>query len=167
MRLWAVKSRLIVFLGLFALCLAIIGKDIRFLSCVSIALILALVSDSFFVYLKEKRVRVTDSSMITGLIIGFVLAADEPFWKFIAASIFAIASKHILRANKKHLFNPAAFGVFLVTVIFSANTQWKGTYLWYVLVPVGLYFAYKTQKLEVIAGYFLSALGLFGAQALL
>ncbi|MBM3249651.1 MAG: RnfABCDGE type electron transport complex subunit D [Candidatus Omnitrophica bacterium] len=167
MKLLAVKSWLIAFLGLLALCLAITGKDALFLSGVAVALISALIFDSLFIYLKEKKVRVTDSSIITGLIIGYVLASDEPFWKFIAAALLAIGSKHIIRVNKKHLFNPAAFGVFLTMFLFGANTQWRGAYLWYVLIPVGLFFAYKVQKKEVLAGYLFSALGLFAAQALL
>jgi Na+-translocating ferredoxin:NAD+ oxidoreductase RnfD subunit len=33
-------------------------------------------------------------------------------------------------------------------------------------VPIGLYFSYKIRKLELIAGYLLTALGAFGIQAI-
>jgi Na+-translocating ferredoxin:NAD+ oxidoreductase RnfD subunit len=63
------------------------------------------------------------------------------------------------------LFNPAAFGIFLVTVLLGVQTQWKGTYSWHIIVPFGLYFIYRIRRLELLLGYFLASLLLFGIQA--
>jgi len=163
----SVKTQLIIYLLAFALFLSFRDKNFAFLGTAMICLIAACALDSFILYLKTKTLQLTESSAITGLIIGYVLAADEPWWIFALAAILAILSKHIIRFQKRHIFNPAAFGLFLTLIIFGASTEWKGTYVWYIVAPAGAYFAYKVRKIELLAAYFLTAIILFGTQALL
>jgi Na+-translocating ferredoxin:NAD+ oxidoreductase RnfD subunit len=167
MKFISIKTRLIIFLSVFAITLSIKDKNALFLFTVLLAVACAVGIDSFIQYLKNKRFVLTESSVISGLIIGYVLSSDERWWIFLAASFLAIASKSLIRINKKHLFNPAAFGILSVIILFNASTQWKGTYLWYILFPFGLYFAYKIRKLEVLISYFLVSLALFGGQAII
>ncbi|MEI6832214.1 MAG: RnfABCDGE type electron transport complex subunit D [Candidatus Omnitrophota bacterium] len=162
----SIKTQLIFYLICFALFLAIKDKDISFLFTVFMAVISALAIESFILYLKNKAFQITESSVITGLIIGFVFSGDEVWWKFVFASALAIFSKHLIRFQKKHIFNPAAFGIFLSTILLGASTQWKGTYLWYIVVPFGIYFIYKLKKTGVLIGYALISLLLFGSQAI-
>jgi Na+-translocating ferredoxin:NAD+ oxidoreductase RnfD subunit len=136
-----------------------------FLYAICIAVVSAIIAESLILYSRTKIFQATESSIITGLIIGFVLSSDEIWWKLALAAVLAILSKYLIQAQKKHIFNPAAFGIFMVTIIFNAQTQWKGTYLWYILLPFGLYFAYKFKKTEIIASYACVSLGLFGIQA--
>jgi len=164
-RSFSIKTKLIIFLAGFAVFLSIKDKDIFFLFTAAIAIISAIIADLIFSYFKDKRLSVSESSVVSALIVGFILASDNPWWVSSLASIIAVTSKHLIHFNKKHIFNPAAFGVFLSIIFLGANTQWKGTFLWYILVPAGLYFTYKIRKLELIAGYFITALGLFGIQA--
>ncbi|MBU1932131.1 RnfABCDGE type electron transport complex subunit D [Patescibacteria group bacterium] len=163
----SIKTQLIIFLCAFALYLSFKDKDAIFLLAILIAVISAIGIESLILFLKNKKITVTGSSVISGLIIGYVLSFDNPWWIFILASALAICSKYLIRANKKHLFNPAAFGIFLTLILFGASTQWRGAYLWHILLPFGLYFAYKVRKFKVLIGYGLAALGLFGVQALL
>ncbi len=167
MRLNSVKTQLIIFLAALAVFLSLKDKDGLFLLTLSISVIFCASLDSFVTFLKDKRASLTESSIISGLIIGYVLAGDNPWWKFLAACILAILSKHLIRIGNRHLFNPAAFGVFFAAVLFGATTQWKGTYAWYLLVPFGCYFAYAVRKTELLISYFAVALLLFGIQALL
>ncbi len=132
-----------------------------------VAVASALVIEALVYNLKTKRLQITESAIITGLIIGYVLSSDEAWWKFVFASSIAILSKYLLRFRKKHIFNPAALGIFLTIILLGASTQWTGTYLWYVIVPFGLYFVYRLKKTEVIIGYAIISLLLFGAQAFL
>ena len=164
MKLPSIKTQLIIFLIAFAFFLSIKDRDVAFLFTTSVALLSALAVDSLIIYLREKRLLISESSIISGLIIGFVLSSDQPWWIFLLASLLAIGSKHLIRTSKNHLFNPAAFGIFLVT-LFGVYAQWKGTYAWYILIPAGFYFAYKIRKLEVVMGYGLASLVLFGFQA--
>ena len=151
----------------FALYLSFKDKNAIFLFTTFITVISAIGIESTILFFKNKKISITDSSIISGLIIGYVLSSDNPWWIFILASLLAICSRHLIHFNKKHLFNPAAFGIFLTVIFFGASTQWKGTYLWYILLPFGLYFISKVQKLEVLIGYALTALSLFIIQAVM
>jgi Na+-translocating ferredoxin:NAD+ oxidoreductase RnfD subunit len=142
-------------------------RDTAFLFTTFVALVSAIIIDLAASYFKNKKFSISESSIISALIIGFVLAGDSPRWVVAAAVLLALSSKYLIRFNKKHIFNPAAFGIFLSILLFGATTQWKGTFFWYLLLPAGLYFTYKLRKLELIIGYFAVALALFGAQALL
>ncbi|MCX5714897.1 MAG: RnfABCDGE type electron transport complex subunit D [Candidatus Omnitrophica bacterium] len=161
----SIKSQLIIYLALFASYLSIIDKNVSFLLAVLFATVSAAAVDSAFTYITSKKLLVTESSIISGLIIGYVLASDNRWWVFIAAAFIAIGSKHFIRFKGKHLFNPAAIGIFLSMVLLQAQTQWKGTYVWYIVVPFGLYFVWKIRKLEVLYNYAVSSLVLFGIQA--
>ena len=160
----ASKTQLIIFLGIFAAYLSIINKDAAFLFGLFIAVISALAADYFFMYLKKEELRLDDSSVISGLIIGFLLLSAQPWWIFSLASISAIASKYLIRVNKKHIFNPAAFGILLAVIFFRGFTQWQGASIWYLILPFGIYFVYKVKKLEIIIVYSLAFLILFGIQ---
>ena len=163
----SVKTQLIVYLAAVALTLAIKERDLVFLRAFAIAVFAATLVESLVLYLKAGSLKITESSIITGMIVGYALSSDEAWWKFIVAASLAILSKHLVVFKKKHIFNPAAFGIFLSTLILGASTQWNGTYMWYVLSPFGIYFAQKIKKTEVIIGYATVSLALFGTQALL
>lgn len=163
----SVKTQLILYLACFAVFLAVKDRDAVFLTSTIIAVISAIAIESLILFVKTKAFRITESSIISGLIIGYVLSSYNALWIFILASAFAISSKHFIRLNKKHLFNPAAFGIFLSVILFGADTQWKGTYLWYILLPFGLYFVYKIKKIEITSGYIVVTLMLFAIPAVL
>ena len=163
----SIKAQLIIYLICFAIFLVIKDKGIfEFLLTVGLAVVSALGVESAVLYFRTKIWRITDSSIITGLIIGYVLSTDQAWWMFLAASALAILSKYLIVFKKKHIFNPAAFGIFLTIILFGASTQWKGTYAWYILLPCGVYFAQKIGKLKIVISYLLTCLVLFGTQAI-
>lgn len=163
----SLKTQLVIFLFCFAVYLVIIEKDVAFLLTMSIAAFFAIITESIILYFKAKKLVITESSVITGLIIGYVLATDNRWWIFVLACLFAIGSKYLIRFHKIHLFNPAALGIFLSILLFQAKTQWKGTYVWYILIPFGIYFITKIRKIEVLLGYGITTLVLFGIQAVM
>jgi Na+-translocating ferredoxin:NAD+ oxidoreductase RnfD subunit len=166
-KLASIKTQLIIFLVSLAIFLSFQAKEGLFLLTTSIAVLFAIAVDAFLSYLKNKKFTLTESSIVSGLIIGFILYSQQPWWIFALASLFAICSKHLVRFKNKHIFNPAAFGVFLVIILLRAETQWKGTYLWYIIVPAGLYFSYKIRKIQILVGYAVTALSLFAFQAIM
>jgi len=166
-RLKSIKTQLVIYLICFAIFLAIKDKSVIFLLTCGLAMLSALCVESAVLYFKTKVWKLTESSLITGLIIGFVLSSDQAWWKFLAASALAILSKYLIVFKKKHIFNPAAFGIFLSFILFGAVTQWKGTYLWYVLLPVGVYFAQRFGRLKIVISYLLVFLILFGIGAII
>lgn len=162
----SIKTQLIIFLSALALVLAVKDRDPHFLYSLIITVLAAAAIESLIIFLKQKIFTVTESSLITGFIVGYVLASDNLWWKLLAACALAILSKHLIRFHGKHLFNPAGFGIFFATVLLQATTQWKATYLWYVLLPFGSYFIWKVRKLELLVSYAVVSLILFGGQAL-
>lgn len=164
----SVKVQLAIFLAVFGIYLVVTGNDKDFLLSLLVALALTVGFEALFLFITRKKVMLSESAVVTGLILGFVLTADQRNWFgiYLAATFLAIAAKHIIRLKGKHIFNPAALGIVLAMFFFGAQTAWKGTYLWYVLLPVGLYFAYKMRKLEVLLGYGVTALSIFAVQAL-
>ena len=163
----SVKTQLILYLLILAVFLIVKDKDAAFLSSALVAVASAVILDALFLSFRKKAPVITESAVITGLIIGYVLSSDEALWKFIFAAALAIASKHFIRSGKKHIFNPAAFGLFFTVILLNASTQWRATYIWYILVPFGIYFAQRIRKLEVISGYAVASFLLFGVQAVL
>ena len=165
LNLKSIKTQLILYLVCVALFLAIKDKNFVFLFTTLVAVVSALAIEAFVLYLKTKTPQVTESAIITGLIVGYVISSDEAWWKIVLAAALAILSKHFIRFHKRHIFNPAAFGIFLSTILLGVSTQWKGTYLWYILIPFGIYFMHKIRKIEIVVGYAIISLALFGAQA--
>lgn len=163
----SIKTQLILYLVCFAIFLAIKDKDPAFLLSSLIAIFSASTIETLILYFKTKKLQITESSIITGLIIGFVLSSDAGWWNFVFAAALAIISKYLIIFKEKHIFNPAALGIFFSVILLGASTEWRGTYLWYVLVPFGLYFTRETKKIEVVTGYAVVSLLLFGIQALL
>ena len=162
----SIKAQLIIYLTCFAVFLAIKDNSAVFLLTTGFAVFLAVCVESAVLYFRTKTFKLTSSSIITGLIIGYVLASDQQWWKFLVVCLLAILSKYLIVFKKKHIFNPAALGIFLTLIIFGASTQWMGTYVWYILLPAGIYFARKIGKLRILISFFLVYLALFGAQAI-
>lgn len=163
----SVKTQVGLFLSGFAVTFAFTERNAAFLWILGMAVICAAGAESLILFLKTKKLTLTESSIISGLIIGFVLSGDQPFWMIALAAFAGIVSKHLIKIKGRHVFNPAGFGVFLAIILLGAQTQWKGTFVWYILVPAGLYFVNRIKKIEVIIGYFLASLVLFGTQAFL
>jgi len=161
------KTQLVIFLIAFALYLSIKDRNFTFLSFIFVASCAAFIFDGVFSYFKNRHFAFSDSAIITGLIIGYVISPDEGYLKLVFASFIAILSKYSIRYNNKHIFNPAALGIIFTIIVFGAYTSWRGTYIWYILVPFGLYFAYRYKKIEIILGYFAVSLFLFVMQAVL
>jgi len=165
MKLPLLKTQLIIYLACFSAFLFFKDKNTAFLSTILISVIAALGFEGIFYFFKNKVFIFSESAVISGLIIGLVLSSDAPWWILVIAALFAIGSKYLIRFRQRHIFNPAALGIFLVTVIFGVYTQWNGAYQWYILAPVGLYFISKIRKLELLFSYFITALVLFGFES--
>jgi len=162
----SVKTQLIIFLTGFSLYLIFSSENYKLLAGLIVAVFFTFIFEAAALYLKTKKLYFTESAAITGLIIGLVLSSDSLGYLILACAI-AIVVKHVLHyAKGKHIFNPAALGILAVCILWGVYTKWAGTYLWYALVPGGIYFAYRFKKLELLAGYFAAALLLFGIQAL-
>jgi Na+-translocating ferredoxin:NAD+ oxidoreductase RnfD subunit len=86
----------------------------------------ALVMDLLLVRMRQGVWRLSTSALLTGLIVGMILSAQEPWYVAAAAAVLAIDAKHFLRIGRVHVFNPAAAGLLAVFVLFHSGQSWWG-----------------------------------------
>ncbi|ULO07371.1 RnfABCDGE type electron transport complex subunit D [Paenibacillus sp. 19GGS1-52] len=79
--------------------------------------------------LMAKRKKITPTgAVITGLIISLILGVTTAWPIIVATAALSILSKHLLVYKKKPIFNPAAFGLLLSSVIFQTGQSWWGAF---------------------------------------
>lgn len=106
-----------------------------------------------------------DSSIITALILFLILSpvdSNQMLYSAIIASVLATLSKYILVLRNTHIFNPAAFGAFFVTLLgFGSAFWWVGSlYLLPIVLIAGLLVVYKTERFTLFyAGLFFAFIG--------
>ena len=107
-----------------------------------------------------------ESVYITALILALIIAPVSPtditgVWFLILASVWAMASKYVLAIGKKHIFNPAAFGVALAALVVDQSaTWWVGgnmSLLPFVLIG-GLLIVRKIRRFDLILAFSLVSL---------
>src|SRR3989338_639597 len=113
------------------------GFGIKALLPVAIAVITTALLDLLIEYFKSKTLEFPKSALISGLFIGGLLTQNP----------------------QKHIFNPANFGVLLVSVIFgAAHTWWISSPLILVLI-FGIFIIWRLRMLDLaisfLVGYYL------------
>ncbi len=163
----SIKVQINLFLVAFAVFLYLKEPSFVFLAGFFWAVLFSVLIEATFLFHKTKKFQITDSALTSGLILGYVLSSESPWWMFLSAAIFTVGLKRILRFRGKNLLNPAALGIFLAILLLKGTTEWKGAYEWYILIPAGLYIVHKIKKTELLWGYFAMSLLLFIPQALM
>lgn len=103
-----------------------------------------------------------ESVYISALILILLITPGKnisDYYFIIAASIITISSKYIFALKNKHFFNPVAIAVFITSVIsLGSASWWIGTSIMLPVVFIGgLLIIRKTQKIELISFFLLSA----------
>lgn len=82
-----------------------------------------------------------------------------------AASVLAISSKFILSINKKHIFNPAAFGAYTAGLLLPSTlgvSWWVGTELMFPVTLIGgLLITRKTKRWSLLFTFLVFSLSVF------
>ena len=110
-----------------------------------------------------KAITNSESYVITALILFFILApiaSLSDVWVTIAAGVIAMFSKYILAIDKKHLFNPAAIAVLIISLLgFGNGIWWAGSA---VLLPffliIGLLVVRKIRRFYLLWPFVVSSL---------
>ncbi|MCU1441202.1 MAG: oxidoreductase [Rhodoglobus sp.] len=150
-------------IGAVALVLSLLGQLAYAPLDLLASALVAIAATSASSWLAAKIIRVEphlDSSFITGLLIFFVMGPklDAPGLVSIAlAGVIASVSKYLIAVRRRHIFNPAAVGVFVVTLItfagapgFSYAKWWVGTPFLLIPVAIGAFLVlYRTQRLTM------------------
>lgn len=104
-----------------------------------------------------------ESSLITALILFFVLATPKNGvgWVGIGyAAVVAIASKFVITWRASHIFNPAAFGVLVVSLMGIGNGAWwiADRSLFIPMLIVGTLVLMKLRRFELFWAFIIPAL---------
>ena len=106
-----------------------------------------------------RKILVPLSGAITGLSLGILLESYDTTI-FIVASIWAIASKHLVQAKGHHWFNPSNFGV-VATLLLShglatvaPGSQWGGDFRYAVIIfLIGMVMMWRVNRLPLVVGW--------------
>lgn len=89
-----------------------------------IPVIILVFLDVAFTYIKNKKLYYPFSSVVTGLLIGLVISPVNGLLPVSVAGLIAFFSKQFLKFKKRHIFNPAALGIIITSVIFGIPVSW-------------------------------------------
>lgn len=132
-----------------------------------VAVVICLFGDGLVLYVRSKKVRISDAGMITGLIVAMVLAPSTPIWLVIVASFAAIASKHLLRFKYRNVFNPATFGL-VVALMFGGAMGWWGGFSPILTIVVGAaLLGVYPGRWKLIASFLVTFVSLIGIGSLI
>lgn len=140
----------LVFIGMFKY-----GFGIT-LPLISLTLLSTVILDLAINYLKDKKFFFPSSAIISGLIIGSVLAPGQNYSLALIASAIAIASKHIIRLEGRHIFNPANFGLFSAGLLLSATFSWWGSSFPPLVILFGLFIAYRMKRFHLMLSFLIT-----------
>ncbi len=104
-----------------------------------------------------------ESSIITSLILFLVLGAPtnkSQYAGIVFAAIVAIASKYVMTWRSAHIFNPAAIGVLVVSLLGIGNGVWwvADKSLFIPMLLVGFVVLLKIRRFELFLAFFVPAL---------
>ncbi len=161
--------RLVFYYLLFLVGAAAILSLFGFLSFTPLALlattafflVVCYVTNKVFAYVFEAPANI-ESVYISALILSLIVAParnlhDFPvlFWM----GAIAMASKFIIAINKKHIFNPAAFAVFLTSLTIGGSANWWiGSAAMLPFVIFGLLVVRKIRRYDLVFYYVVAAL---------
>lgn len=81
-----------------------------------------------FMRINKRPLSFPSAAIVTGLIIGLLLDPTIPWYIVVFTAFMAMASKSFLRISARPIFNPAAFGLVITSLLFSTTVAWWGTY---------------------------------------
>lgn len=94
-----------------------------------------------------------------------LLLKTNHWWISLLASFLTVASKYIFKWDRKHIFNPSAFGI--VATIFLTNNAWLNPGQWgsnavifFGVITLGTIVVTKVQKLDVSLAFLFTYVGL-------
>jgi Na+-transporting NADH:ubiquinone oxidoreductase subunit NqrB len=103
---------------------------------------------------------VPKSGLITGLGIALLLRGPG-LYIFAFTAVLAVASKHIIKINGKHVFNPSTFGItmallFMPGAHFIADQWGRSFAIAFVILNLGMFIVYRVRRFDVVISFALA-----------
>ncbi len=101
-----------------------------------------------------------ESVYITALILVLIISPAKPLENLMFlswVSIIAMASKYILSVGKKHIFNPVAISVALVSLVAHQSASWwiANLYMMPLVIIGGLLIVRKIKRFDLVLSFFI------------
>ena len=127
------------------------GFGVKALLPVFLAVITTVALDLIIEYFKSKTFFFPQSALISGLFIGSLLTQNLQWYVYVIAGAIAILSKHLIRVFGKHIFNPANFGVLIVTLVpaFNAFDSWWISSPKILVVLFGIFIIWRLRRFDL------------------
>ncbi len=101
------------------------------------------------------------SGLVSGLLVGLIIDPLAGYPVILSAATLAVLSKHVITFKvenlRRHLFNPAAFGIIAVSVLFGNQAGWWAVSWWpqfyLILLPTAGYVIYKIGRAPLVVSF--------------
>lgn len=120
------KMQMAVFLMLIAISAVLFEKRLLPLQMISLAVLTTVSTDMVLIRLRKVEPFLPSAAIVSGLIIGLLSAPTLPWYHTVVASVIAMVGKNFLRFGNRHIFNPAASGLFIAGLLFMHSVSWWG-----------------------------------------
>ncbi len=157
---WKDRKTFVIILLTTLFIIKIPKEEARFVLWVLAGTCLCSILDVLINNLYLKRKIFPSSAIISGLIVSGILDYRQPWFILLIFSVLPVISKHVIKFNKKHIFNPANFALFIAT-IFKIPLTWTIESNIFLIVLFGIYFVYSYKKFFHILGFLIFFAGLF------
>lgn len=122
------------------------------------AVLLMTTLDVVYTRLRFKKWYWPSASIVTGFLIGLIIAPTDQIWTVTAAVLAAFVSKQFIGAGlRQHIFNPAALGILTASLVFGTPVSWWAV-AWskwplIILVPLMIRILWRMKRLWLPVGY--------------
>ncbi len=141
----------------------ILGQEVLYFNRSTEQIIVALVTctllDLMLGLITVGKILIPLSGAITGLSLGILLESYDTH-VFVVASVWAIASKHLIQVRGQNLFNPSNFGVVAVILLshglatVTPGSQWGGYFRYAVIIfIIGMVMMWRVKRLPLVVGW--------------
>jgi len=120
------KVQLILILLLITLSTLLYYPLLTVARIVTLSVLFTTGSDLLFAYLRKHTLFVPYAAMVTGLILSLTINPHHPWYGILLISVIASGAKHFLRFSNRHIFNPAAIGLVVGSILFHDTVSWWG-----------------------------------------
>lgn len=114
---------IIIFLAVAGISAVYVTGNIAFLVQLILAPVVASIVDIAISYAKTRQRIKPITAIISGLIIALILPLS-PFHIVAFAAAVAMVLKHVIKWKGRNVFNPAASGLIVTSVLFAVDTVW-------------------------------------------
>ncbi|MBI2609592.1 RnfABCDGE type electron transport complex subunit D [Candidatus Giovannonibacteria bacterium] len=160
-----IKHFMVLYLAVLLVLGAIFhGNAAIFLNAIAIVLLYSFF-DLIWTYFRDRIWYMPESSLISGLILSLVGPLAQDYRFIILLPLLAVFSKQIIKFNGRHIFNPAAFSLVVLSLFSPFVLTWWGANFAYfttwIMLAGGIFILWRQRRFETAIAFLLTYMGLF------